>query len=63
MKIKKHTSPSKNTVNVTMVKPTYSAMLEIDIEQKQDIQKCITEINSFIGADLSQYRVFVCKIA
>jgi hypothetical protein len=46
-----------------MVKPTYSAILEIDIEQKQDIQKCITEINSFIGADLSKYKVYVCKIA
>ena len=56
MKIKKHYSPSKNTVNVTMVKPTYSAMLEIDIEQKQDIQKSITEINSFIGSDLSKSR-------
>ena len=46
-----------------MVKPTYSAILEIDIEQKQDIQKCITEINSFIGADLSKHKIYVMKYA
>lgn len=63
MKIKKHQSPSKTTITNNITKPTYSAILELELETKQDIAKSSLEINKFIDNDLGKHTIYVMKHA
>ena len=61
MKIKNLISPTSSSISRVMNQNRYSAMLEIDIENRQDTKNVEKELNKFISNDLSKHSIIVLK--